>query len=486
MSFSTSSSGDRRALGLAVALVAAALGGCAHRAPVGPSAPARIALFPIENLAATSTPVAKISASIEAALARRGIAIAPRGAVEAFLAAHRIRNLAGVDLETARAAREELHVDAILITAVQVYSVRPVPRLGLAMRLVATGDEPEVRWVDQVSMSGNESPGLLGLGLIHSMDKLEARVLDRLAGSLAAYLGGHGAPAPLCAGDGRFDPRISYRAPQLVPGRHYTVAVLPFVNGSDRRHAGDLVALEFVRQLRARDRFTVIDPGEVRDQLLRYRLIMEGGLSLDYAMTLLRVLRADLVVAGTVREYLDGDTPRVSFTAFALNRENGSIAWQASSSSTGTDGVFFYDAGAIGTVGELTCRMARRAIDELSAGGGRRPLGAPTTPDQSAPAASAPDTAPAAGAPDAAAPATDGAPGAAAGAPAASTSTPAVSAPDAAAPAAQDASAAPPAPESAAPVAPAAPSEAPAPAERPADAGAPAGAAAPASEETVK
>jgi TolB-like protein len=418
MTSSTSSSAERRGLALAVALAAAALGGCASpraAAPpaglegVGPGGP-RVALFPLENLAASSTPVGKLSAAIEAELGRRGVEVAARDDVETFLRAHRIRNTAGVDQETARAAREELHVDAILVSAVQVYAVRPWPRLGISLRLVGIrGDAPVVLWVDQVSMSGNEAPGLLGLGLVRGMDRVQARVLGRLGDSLAGYLAGRGAPAPLCAGDGRFDPRISYRAPQLAHGRRYTVAILPFVNASERRHAGELVALEFVRQLRARDRFTVIDPGEVRDQLLRYRLIMEGGLSLDYAMTLLKVLRADLVVAGTVREYLDGDTPRVSFTAFALDRESGGVAWEASSNGTGRDGVFFYDAGSVGTVGELTCRMARRAIDQLAAGGGRRPLTAPAIPvgplvpaesdEGAAPASSAGEPAPPSGAP---------------------------------------------------------------------------------------
>jgi hypothetical protein len=446
MSSSTSSSGELRSVALAVALAAAALAGCGpHRGAVPVGTPSlRIAMFPVENLAAASTPVEAISSSIQAAVAKRGLELVPRDEVEAFLQSHRIRNLAGVDLETARAAREELHADAILVTVIQAYSARPVPRLGLAMRLVATGDDPEVRWIDQVSMSGGESPGLLGLGLIRSMDRLQARVLDRLTGSLAAYTSGRGTPAPTCSGDGRFDPRISYRAPQLAPGRRYTVAVLPFVNGSERRYAGDLVALEFVRQLRARDRFTVIDPGEVRDQLLRYRLIMEGGLSLDYAKTLLRVLRADVVVAGTVREYLDGDTPRVSFTAFALERESGAIAWQASSSGTGTDGVFFFDAGSVGTVGELACRLARQATDQLASGSGRHPFGASGAPARSADsdseaALATPPTTPAPSAEERKIPATFGGAAAPVESPAGADEADAPSAPGAAAPASEEA-----------------------------------------------
>jgi TolB-like protein len=383
MTSSRSSSARARA---AIAVLAAALSlvACsAHRkgAPsAGGARPPRIALFPPESLADSAVPLKRVAMAVEVALRRRGIEVVSGDIVGRFLQAHRIRATSGVDTASARAARDELDVDGILLVDVERYGLRPYPLLGLTMRLVAASDEGEVLWIDAATMAGDEAPGLLGIGLVRSMDVLERRVLERLTGSLAAYLDGRAPRAPICVGESRFEPRISYRAPQLDLGRRYKVAVLPFVNESDRRHAGEIVSLEFVRQLHAIDRFTVVEPGELRDQILTYRFIMEGGVSLSYAMSLLKLVRADLIVAGTVREYRDGDPPRVSFTALALDRETERIAWEATSAASGADGVVFFDVGAVKTAGELACRMVRRAAEQLSAGGGRRPVGQEGSP----------------------------------------------------------------------------------------------------------
>lgn len=387
MTSSRSCSGSARTL--AAALAAATALGCAGARPPAPpplgTASPRILMLPLDDLAGHDVPLARLGAETIAALRRRGLDLVPPDDAEAFLRRHRIRSAAGVDLRTARLARDELGASAVLVTSVETWAARPWPRLAAAMRLVRTGDSPEVLWSDGAAAAGDERPGLLGLGLVRSADVVDRRVLDRLAGSLSAWLAGRGPRAPRCEADGRYAPRISYRAPQLEPGRHYTVAVLPFRNETDRPHAGELVALEFVRQLHALDRFTVVEPGEVRDDLLQYRLIMEGGVSISYAMTLLRTLRADLVVVGTVFDYRDdGGVPRVDFTALALDRSTERIAWQASSRGAGDDGVWLWDAGAVKTAGDLSCRLVRRAADQLATAAGRRPV-PPETRDGVAP-----------------------------------------------------------------------------------------------------
>ncbi len=379
MSSSRSSSSSRRAAALAA--LATLAGGCAaHRTSRrAPAAAFRLAVLPIDNLSAAGAPLKRISSALEQALARRGIEVVCGDAIATFLRDHRIRSVSGIDAASARAARDERGVDGVLVTTLETWATQPFPRLGLAMRVVAASEEPEVLWVDGTTLAGDDSPGLFGLGFVRSMDRIERRVLDRLSGSLRAWLDGDAPRASACPSDRRFAPKVAYRAPQLANDRRYTVAVLPFVNESDRRHGGEIVALEFLRQLHAQERFTVVEPGEIREQILRYRLIMEGGVSLDYAMLLLRVLRADVIVAGTVREYQDGDPPRVSFTALALERETERIAWEATSFGNGNDGVFFFDAGYVNTAADLACRMARRSTEQMSEGV-RRPVAAPERP----------------------------------------------------------------------------------------------------------
>jgi TolB-like protein len=359
-----------------VAALALAVAGCAAHAPVRPAiAPGpgyRIALLPLENRAGASAPTRQLSDGVELALRRRGFEVVAGGIVGDFLQRHRIRSVSGIDREASRAAREELGVEGVLVVTLESYVPRPYPRLGFLMRLIAAGDEPEVLWADGYTLAGDESPGLLGLGLVRSMETVQRRVLDRLTGSLMDRLQGR-AVARLCASDGRFDPKIGYQAPQLRRGKPITVAVLPFVNETDRRHAGEVVAAEFLRQLNATDAFRVVEPGEVRDGILRNRLIMEGGVSLDYARILLTLVQADVVITGIVRDYRDGEPPRVAFTAFALEQESQRIVWQGTSYSLGDDGVFFFDAGYVKTADELACRMVRRSIAQMSRGVGSAP-----------------------------------------------------------------------------------------------------------------
>jgi hypothetical protein len=80
---------------------------------------------------------------------------------------------------------------------------------------------------------------------------------------------------------------------------------------------------------------------------------------------LLELVNADLVLTGIIHEHEDGaadSVPRVQFSAMLLERQNDEIVWQSTSASGGHDGVFFFDAGSVGTTGDLTCRMVRRVV----------------------------------------------------------------------------------------------------------------------------
>ncbi len=85
-----------------------------------------------------------------------------------------------------------------------------------------------------------------------------------------------------------------------------SIAVLPFVNETRRRGAGEILALEFAWQLANADGFRVVEPGIVRDELLRRRIVMEDGVSLDQARTVSVTLDADLVMAGYVFDFEEG------------------------------------------------------------------------------------------------------------------------------------------------------------------------------------
>jgi hypothetical protein len=349
-------------------LVTAAGMACAARPAAqahGPKEHTRVAVLPPDNLSSGSVPTRELRDAVELALARRGVEVVSGDLVERFLARYRLRYTGGIDGAAAKAAGEEMGVDGVIITSVEQYVAGESPRLALTLRLVAANDQATLLWVDGISRAGDEKPGLLGLGIIGDMRKLEAKVLPRLADSLGRFLEGHGPAAPPCPDGGRFRPKVPYRSPMMDPKQTYTVAVVPFRNLTARRGPGEVVALTFVRQMAAVPNFKVLEPGVVRDLLLRFRIIMEGGVSVDQVRTILGALGADLVVAGDVFEFVASGVPNVNFNATILEGHTGRIVWQSTSYNRGDDGVFFFDAGMVSTSSALTCRMVRSAVDGM-------------------------------------------------------------------------------------------------------------------------
>ncbi|GEJ57078.1 hypothetical protein [Anaeromyxobacter diazotrophicus] len=394
MTSSTSSSSSRRAL---LALLAAAAWAlpppAAAQAPAEPAEPAeeaplpvpprepgalaRVAVFPVENLSGAAIGARELRGAVELALARRGLDVIGGDLLERFLARHRIRYTGGIDAATSAAAARDLDVDGVVVSSLDFYD-ESRPSFGMTMRLVS-GPEATVRWIDGVAQAGDESPGLLGLGIVREVRTLRDRVLARLGQSLADALQGKGPSAPPCPDGRRFRPKVRSRTGIFAQDEErLTVAVVPFRNLSRRRFAGEAVALTFARQLASMPGLTLVEPGVVRDVLLRQRIVMEGGVSLDQLRTLHGALGVDLLVAGDVFDYTDAGgsgAPTANFTVSVLDDRAGRVLWQSTSYNQGDDGVFFFDAGKVGTVPRLACRMARSAVEQMVSAP-RRPAGA--------------------------------------------------------------------------------------------------------------
>lgn len=366
---SSRSCSSRRPRALAVALaLAAALAGCARSAPVRRDAVPRprVVLLPVENLSATNASLRDVQTAIEIAL-RRNFDVVSGDILEQFMSRHRLRFTGGVDAEIAVAARDELGADAILISSLLGYRPASPPVVGLTMRLVSATERPRILWIDQHAFAGDESPGLLALGVVSNVKVALVRVVDRLVHSLDLAMAGR-APEPECGGGARYRPRVRFR-PEVVPGgTGYTLAVLPFLNRTSRRGAGDAVSLEFLRQLVESGQYEVLEPGVVRQYMLRARVMMPGGVSLETTRLLLGALEADLVLAGTVLDYAEtvGPTgPTIRFTATMLEGRSGEVVWHSSSYNKGDDGVHWFGLGRVATPGKLMCRMVQPVVREM-------------------------------------------------------------------------------------------------------------------------
>ncbi|MFO0581397.1 MAG: hypothetical protein U0229_03915 [Anaeromyxobacter sp.] len=370
ISSTSSSSRALAALGVAAALAAA------PARAAEPRAVTRVALLPIENASGVAVPLRRLLATVESALAREGLEVVTGAAVDAFLERHRIRYTGAVDPLAASTAGEELAVDGIVATVLEQYTAGDPPRLALSMRLVSAGPEPAIFWMDGVARAGDEAPGLFQLGLVHDVARLEEQAAARLARSLSRALSGEGPRAPRCASDATYAPKIPFRTTFLGKVASPKVVVLPWVNHTRARSAGDVLALATVQGLLSQERFRVVEPGVTRDLLLRYRVILQGGVNLEQARTLLGAMEADLIVAGEVFDYEDPGTPaalRLSFTLSVLDGHTGAIVWQSTSHNRGDDGETLFKQGRLFTAHEVACRMVRKAIDGMMAARPPRP-----------------------------------------------------------------------------------------------------------------
>jgi len=373
MTSSTRCSGSRAWPPLAAALLIGATA-CAHRAPrslptVGlaePGARPRVLLLPIDNLSIQAAPLKELRGALERAFGER-LELVSGDVLEPFLAKHRLRHTGGLDAAAARAARDELGADAVLITSLELYRAAGPPMLGLTVRLVSVGDEPVILWMDSSARSGDQSPGLLGLGREDRIERVQQRVLAQLAHGLAAFLDG-GSADRRCDGGGRYRPKLRFRSKAIDGSAAATLAVVPFLNLSKRRGAGETVSLEFVRQLVATGRYRVLEPGVVRDYLLRARVIMPGGVSLETTRLIVGELGAGIVLSGMVLDFDESPGvkgPTIRFSATMLDAGSGEVLWNSRSSNRGDDGVFLFGLGRIRTPQDLTCRMVASTIDEI-------------------------------------------------------------------------------------------------------------------------
>ncbi len=342
----------------------------------------RVAVLPSVNLSGASAPLDEIGVSIRLRLRSRGVAVLPDEELEAFMARHRVRYTGGLTAELGRLFREELEVGAVLVSSIDLYEKAYPPKVAFSARLVATDERTTILWMDGVSRAGHQSPGILDRGLIRDPVELRERALEELSESFGAFFsldrektGRRRVKQPREKGwrSGRLRPRKFHRTPvsPVTVDRPLRVAVLPFANASTRRNVDQIMMLHFAAPLVGVPGVELIEPGVVRQTLLRSRLIMErGGLSFPQAELLRSLLDVDLVFAGNVMDYQDlggaGGVPEVDFTVRAIDTRSRQVVWTSISYNHGRHGVFFYDLGRFYTAHAMASVMAREVLSRIT------------------------------------------------------------------------------------------------------------------------
>lgn len=327
-----------------------------------------IAVLPLENLSGKLVPLKGIRQSLAEGLKAQGLLVLDDKTLEGFMARHRVRYTGGIGSATAKAFKDEVMADAVLITSVEFYSVISPPKISIISRLVSTGDGPTILWMDSVGLAGDESPGILGIGLIEDMKRLQEKAIRALTVSLAESLSDSSRVYDRTARK-RFQSKAYYKSPFINPGKKYRVAVVPFFNESERKNAGEMLVLHFVRDLSRAENFHVIEPGLIRQKMLDVRIIMHEGVSLADADLIYGELNVDLILTGKVLDYQDYEgswgKPKVDFSAQVIERGSRKVVWSSKSYNTGDDGVFFFDRGRVYTANALASEMTQKVVERI-------------------------------------------------------------------------------------------------------------------------
>jgi len=329
----------------------------------------RIAVLPINNISGRPAPLDDFRQLLIKGLLDKGMGVLDEKTLQGYMSRHRLRYTGGIDSETASTFKEETGVDAVLITSVELYNDTYPPKISLWSRLVSTGSSLKILWIDGRSMSGDDSPGILGLGLINDPKLLLKKTVQSLIDSLSASLTKVDERARW-AGK-RILPRTAYRSPVFNPAMNYRVAVVPFYNLSGRKNAGEIMEWQFLTLMKRLENFELIEPGIVRSEMLHFRMILAKGLSLANADVLFFDLDADLILDGTVYRYDDyqGEygVPAVEFSSVLLDRRSRDMVWSSNSNNKGDDSMYFFDIGKINTAQALAMDMVRGVMDRMVA-----------------------------------------------------------------------------------------------------------------------
>jgi len=347
-----------------------------------------VAILPLENLADVKVSLPEFDRRYRDLLGD-AFQFLPTEALENFMYTHRMRYTGGIGLTLAMALEEETGTDAVLISNLETWNERGSPRVALISRLVTTGKNPAIVWIDSVGLTGEDSPGLLGIGRIHESQELLDNALKQLVVSLDSYLAGtfpsyrrmadqqelrlingktgtaDGAIGPV---KGRHQPQFSYRSTSFDPAIKYSVAVIPFLNINARKHAGKIVALHTVKQFHRYANIQILEPGLIRETLLKYRMVMQSGPSLA-ASDLLHspdILGADIIVSGRAFDY-QGEVgkSKVDFSVQAFDGVKREVLWASRSYAVGDEGVYFFDWGKVPMAHGLTSHMTQAVINLL-------------------------------------------------------------------------------------------------------------------------
>jgi len=304
---------------------------------------------------------------IQLGLEGRGAQFVPAARVAEVLRNHRIRQTDSLSVDAARILGNETEVRYLVAGTLLDYALEPTPRMAIALHLVdaRTGHRAHSCLV---SLRGVDFKGLLGLGEIDEIDSLTLEVAARLledfdeAGwpalpereSLESSLPGDSL--------GRFM-RSDYAPRELE-----RIAVLPFVNRTNRRDAGRLFGEVMGHQWFRTAGVDVVESSELRAALVRQRV---RSLDLLDEAVLRRVgddLGVRYFLLGSVDRFETSTysrgafAPELEVSARLLDVVQSRVVASGSIQRRGNDYHYLLGLGNVGDLTSLADRVARELV----------------------------------------------------------------------------------------------------------------------------
>jgi hypothetical protein len=164
--------------------------------------------------------------------------------------------------------------------------------------------------------------------------------------------------------------RVTYHDPSMDFSLVQKVAVLPFTNLTPNGNAADRLRDTFMTMMQAAGSVYLIPVGEVGRGISRANLANPTAPTAEEIVQLAKIVEADAVITGTVREYGEVRSGTASGNVVALSVEmlegqTGRVVWSASSSKGGiTAGDRFFGGGGE-PMNVVTEEAVRDLLDKL-------------------------------------------------------------------------------------------------------------------------
>jgi len=165
---------------------------------------------------------------------------------------------------------------------------------------------------------------------------------------------------------------VTYHDSNMDFGSLQSVAVMPFANLTPNTNAAERVRDVFITMLQATGAVYVLPPGEVGRGISRTSLATPAAPTPEEVMAFSKIVKADAVISGVVREYGEvrsGTTSSnvISVSLRMMEARTGKVVWSASSTRGGITTVDRLFGGGGKPINAVTEEAVKDLLDKLFA-----------------------------------------------------------------------------------------------------------------------